>query len=158
MRPLRVKKAALGRVRTAAREQPDVRERCGLCGKGAKPLARTECCGSLICDDEGDYVPFSYARNSCFRNHRRYTLCGYHHGEGHAGDWKTCEACREDFSSELEMYVYYGTNAYNLEKLEDPPSYEPTRCGRCRRVIVLGEDAYGRLPDRSYRCQDCLDK
>ena len=67
--------------------------RCGLCGKTGK-LVRTDCCGNWICDDEGEYVLFSYARNSCHRNHGRYTLCGYHHNEGHAGDWKDCSECR----------------------------------------------------------------
>lgn len=47
--------------------------RCGLCGKKGE-LIKTECCGQWICDDEVDYVPFSYDRNSCSRNHRCYTL------------------------------------------------------------------------------------
>ena len=98
------------------------RPRCGLCGKRSKPLRRTECCGRPICDDEGDYVMFSYARNSCSRNHRRYTLCGLHHGEGHTGQWQSCRACRE-YCAELEMYVYYGMNEYNFKKLANPPSY-----------------------------------
>lgn len=34
---------------------------CGLCGEAAKPLTRTECCENLICDDEDEYVMFSYA-------------------------------------------------------------------------------------------------
>src|SRR5512136_2648141 len=56
------------------------RPRCGLCGK-TKKLTKTECCNQWICDDEDKYVLFSYATNSCLRNHRRYTLCGYHHFE-----------------------------------------------------------------------------
>ena len=63
------------------------RPRCGLCGKTGG-LIKTDCCGNWICDDEHKYVLFSYARNSCHRNHSRYTLCAYHHNEGHAGDWK----------------------------------------------------------------------
>jgi hypothetical protein len=47
--------------------------RCGLCGE-TKKLTRTLCCVNLICDDEDKYVMFSYARNSCHRNHDRYTL------------------------------------------------------------------------------------
>ena len=109
------------------------RERCGLCGK-TKRLTRTECCRRWICDDEGNYVAFSYARNSCSRNHRRFTLCGLHHTEGHRGEWKSCVACREH-CAELEMYVWYGTNEHNFEKLENPPAYEPTHCGGCGRVI-----------------------
>jgi len=70
-------------------------QRCGLCGKTTN-LTKTECCDNWICDDEDQYVLFSYARNSCYRNHRQYTLCGYHHIEGHAGHWKDCPQCRED--------------------------------------------------------------
>lgn len=132
--------------------RPRERERCGLCGKSRKPLTRTECCGQPICDDGSEYVMFSYARNSCSRNPWRYTLCGHHHGERHRGDWKTCARCRKDF--ELEMYVYYGTNEYNFEKLENPPAYEPTHCAGCGRVIVLSRESHTRHPDGSYRCDD----
>jgi len=125
--------------------------RCGLCGK-TENLTKTECCGQWICDDEDQYVLFSYARNSCYRNHRRYTLCGYHYAEGHSGDWKTCPQCREDF--ETEMYVYYGTNEYNFEKLENPPEYEPTRCAKCNTIIVLGEDGYS-VKGGNYFCAEC---
>lgn len=52
----------------------DAGNRCGLCGK-KKNLTKTDCCGNWICDDEHKYVIFSYARNSCHRNHNRYTLC-----------------------------------------------------------------------------------
>src|SRR5688572_17727963 len=128
-------------------------KRCGLCGK-TKNLIRTECCGNWICDDEHKYALFSYARNSCHRNHSRYTLCSYHHNEGHKGDWQTCERCRSSF--ETEMYVWYGTNEYNFEKLENPPSYEPTKCSSCGRVIRLGTESYS-ISGKKYRCMDCSD-
>ena len=95
--------------------------RCGLCGKTRK-LTRTECCRRWICDDEDKYILFSYARNSCSRNHRRYTLCGYHSSEEHPGDWRECQRCRKEIQA--EMYVHYGTNEYNFVKLENPPCYE----------------------------------
>ena len=95
---------------------------------------------------------FSYARNSCFRNHRRYTLCGSHSTEGHKGDWQECERCRKDFPT--EMYVYYGTNEYNFVKLENPPSYEPTLCAKCGAVIRLAEDAYS-IKGKNYYCERC---
>lgn len=79
--------------------------RCGLCGK-AKRLQQTECCGNWICDDEDSYRLFSFSRNSCSRNHRRYTLCGNHAGEEHNGTWQDCPQCRDEI--ETEMYVYYG--------------------------------------------------
>lgn len=104
--------------------------RCGLCGK-TKNLTRTACCDSWICDDADAYVVFSYGRNSCYRNHDRYTLCASHHHEGHDGDWKTCTECQQDV--ETEMYVWYGTNEYNFDVIENPPSYAPTCCGECGR-------------------------
>lgn len=125
--------------------------RCGLCGK-TKNLTRTECCGQWICDDERRYVMFSYARNSCHRNHSRYTLCANHFIEGHEGSWKTCEKCRSSF--ETEMYVWYGTNEYNFEKLENPPAYEPTKCRRCGTIIRLGTDGY-LMSGENYFCMKC---
>jgi len=135
------------RTTKTARLQP----RCGLCGKTGN-LTQTECCGQWICDDEDSYVLFSFARNSCYRNHSRYTLCGYHYNEGHAGDWQTCPQCRKDF--ETEMYVYYGTNEYNFEKLKNPPKYKPTHCARCGRVIVLSEGGYS-FGSEGYLCGRC---
>lgn len=129
--------------------------RCGLCGKHGK-LRKTECCGQWICDDEDQYVLFSYARNSCSRNHRQFTLCSYHYGEEHAGDWKTCQKCRDSF--ETEIYVYYGTNEYNFQRLENPPEYEPTRCAECDAVIVLSEGGYtarGGEHGIEYVCGEC---
>ncbi len=140
-----VKKVKLKKRRNVAK--------CGLCGKTGK-LTKTECCDQWICDAEDQYVIFSYARNSCSRNHRRYTLCGYHYNEGHEGDWKTCQKCRDDI--EPEMYVYNGTNEYNFEKLENPPDYEPTKCGKCGVVIVLSEGGYS-VGRGGYRCGKCMD-
>ncbi len=95
---------------------------------------------------------FSYARNSCHRNHSRYTLCAYHFHEGHEGKWQECKKCRKDFPTEL--YVYYGTNEYNFEKLADPPSFEPTRCAECGTVIALGEGGYS-IKGGEYFCMEC---
>ena len=130
---------------------PSQAPRCGLCGKRGR-LTKTECCGNWICDDEDQYVLFSYGRNSCYRNHSRYTLCGYHHTEEHEGHWKDCPQCRKDI--ETEMYVHYGTNEYNFEKLEDPPDYEPTRCAKCNEVIVLAEGGYS-TKGEDYSCGKC---
>lgn len=127
------------------------RPRCGLCGKTGK-LTKTDCCGQWICDDEDQYVLFSYDTNSCHRNHDRYTLCAHHHEEGHAGAWQDCPECREDF--ETEMYVWYGTNEYNFEKLANPPAYEPTTCAKCGKVIHLGEGGYS-ICGNDYFCIRC---
>lgn len=128
--------------------------RCGLCGK-RKRLIRTDCCGQWICNDEDSYVLFSYARNSCHRNHRRMTVCAFHHGEGHAGNWQDCPECRASFPTEI--YVWYGTNEYNFEKLPNPPAYEPTRCDGCGVVIKLSEGGYSQGP-KGTLCEKCSRK
>jgi len=56
------------------------------------------------------------------------------------------------------MYVWYGTNEYNFEKLPNPPSYEPTKCSKCGTIISLSEDAYsirGGTRTREYWCEEC---
>jgi hypothetical protein len=127
---------------------------CGLCGN-TENLTQTACCGNWICDDESEYRLFSYARNSCSRNHRRLTLCAIHDGEEHEGRWQECQACREMF--ETEIYVDYGTNKYNFEKLVNPPKYEPTRCAECRRVIRLASGGYS-YAKGGYYCGKCSRK
>jgi len=127
------------------------KNKCGLCGK-RKNLIKTPCCGQWICDDEDQYRMFSYADNSCSRNHSRYTLCGSHHAEGHKGDWKTCSKCREGI--ETEMYVWYGTNNYNFEKLPNPPHFEPKHCSKCGRLLNLGEEGFSVLGS-DYTCEKC---
>jgi hypothetical protein len=52
------------------------------------------------------------------------------------------------------MYVYFGTNEYNFEKLENPPAYEPTHCVNCGRVISLGNDGYS-MDAAGYWCWQC---
>ncbi len=128
--------------------------KCGLCG-ATKNLIKTECCGQWICDDEHEYVMFSYARNSCSRNHRRFTICGNHYAEGHSGHWKDCKKCRDALVT--EMYVDYGTNEYNFEVLENPPAFEPTKCISCGAVIVLAEGGYSSGRD-GYSCGECTAK
>ena len=125
---------------------------CGLCG-ATDNLTKTECCDQWICDDEDQYVLFSYARNSCSRNHRRFTLCGHHCTEGHEGRWQDCTKCRDEF--ETEMYAYYGTNEYNFEKLPNPPAFEPTCCSQCGKAIDLGGGGYSQS-GKGYTCMDCL--
>lgn len=134
-----------------ARKDPDYR--CFICGKRTK-LVKTGCCRKWICDDERKYALFSYARTSCHRNHDRYTLCAYHHDNGHKGDWKTCPACREAFKDQVEMFVWYGTNEYNWERLPDPPTYKPTTCAKCGGVIRLPDGGYSYGRD-GYVCATC---
>lgn len=137
-----------------SKSRSNLKPRCGLCGSAKKKLKKTECCDNWICDDEDNYALFSYARNSCARNHRRFTLCGFHHAEGHKGDWKTCKECLESFEHELEMYVWHGTNEYNFTKLENPPDFKPTFCYKCGKRIVLPDGGYGVLCG-AYHCAEC---
>jgi hypothetical protein len=137
--------------KAAAKPAAGVKPRCGLCGKTRK-LTKTECCDQWICDDEGSYVLFSYAHNSCSRNHRRYTLCGYHSNEGHKGDWQTCKMCLREI--EPEMYAYYGTNDYNFVKLANPPPFKPTKCDGCGKIIRLATDGYSMRGNKKY-CMSC---
>jgi hypothetical protein len=125
--------------------------RCGLCGKQGR-LTKTPCCDQWICDDSDQYQMFSFAHNSCYRNHDRYTLCSSHLHEQHEGDWQTCQVCRNRF--ETEMYVWYGTNEYNFVKLQNPPKYKPTRCANCNKIIRLAEDGYTQKAD-GYYCMAC---
>jgi hypothetical protein len=140
-----------GERRTSRGEGPSSGRRCGLCG-ATENLTKTECCGHWICDDEDQYVMFTYAHNSCHRNHRRYTLCGGHLREGHEGRWQDCPECRKNCPT--EMYVYYGTNDYNFEKLSNPPSFEPTLCSQCGKVIRLAEGGYS-VKGGEYSCMKC---
>lgn len=140
--------------RFAKKPKPDENgeeKKCFICG-ATSHLVRTPCCGKWICDDESDYVLFSYARNSCYRNHQRYTLCGAHFVEGHGGDWKTCPECRG--LAEPEMVAWFGPNEYNWEKMPDPPAFKPTLCSKCGKRIVLPEGGYSVGRD-GYVCDAC---
>ena len=143
-------------LKKAKAQLPRERPVCGLCG-AEENLTRTECCSQWICDDEDQYQLFSFARNSCYRNHRRQTLCGFHHTESHKGDWTTCLKCRTNFEDDLERYVYHGTNEYNFKVLPNPPKYEPTRCISCDVVIDKSMGGYSEGPDGA-RCMECTTK
>ncbi|GAB4823360.1 hypothetical protein N2152v2_010406 [Parachlorella kessleri] len=120
---------------------------CGLCGNRKGPFTRTPCCKKVICDDENTYQMFTYARNSCKRNHDRYTLCSYHHGERHGGHWKDCEKCKKNF----HPFDYYqmGTNRpdepsksnFDDDVLDGPPPPKP-RCATCKCEIDTGMEQH----------------
>jgi len=55
------------------------------------------------------------------------------------------------------MYVYYGINEYNFEVFPNPPTYDPTKCSDCGKVIVLGDGGYSTLGD-DYLCDRCTAK
>lgn len=133
-------------------QKASTKPKCGLCGK-SKKLTKTECCNNWICNDNDQYVLFSYARNSCWRNHDRYTVCGFHSHEEHKGKWLDCKKCLNSFDT--EDYVDMATNEYNFEKLKNPPSFGPTLCAECGRVIVRAEEGFTMVPKKGYVCEDC---
>jgi hypothetical protein len=94
------------------------------------------------------------ARTSCSRNHRRYTLCGYHHNERHPGSWTDRPRCLKE-SDRTERYVRCGTNEDNFERLANPPAFEPTRCHTCGRTIARGREGYATRGDESF-CERCM--
>ena len=126
--------------------------RCGLCGQSTKPLRKTECCDNWICDDWSDYQMFSFAHNSCSRNHEKYTICSTHYTEKHDGIWQDCQECR--VIDATEMYVYYATNEYNFVKLQNPPEFEPTYCTSCNTLLILGEGGFTQS-NEGYFCEKC---
>ncbi|KAF9476771.1 hypothetical protein BDN70DRAFT_881955 [Pholiota conissans] len=134
---------------------PDQTTYCGLCGDADGPLRTTLCCGKTICADYGKYVPFSYSKDSCSRNHDRYTTCCYHFNEKHTGNWKTCKKCAS--AHEAEARVWYGTNAFNFmgEILPNPPSFVPHTCKRCSRTIKMNCEGIARLPNGAMLCEQC---
>jgi len=109
---------------------------CGLCG-ATKNLTKTKCCNNFICDDEDKYVLFSFATNSCHRNHRRYTLCSTHYYSNHKGKWQECKKCKDEYS--IENYVYFATNDFNFEKLPNAPKIT-IRCINCEFESNTMED------------------
>ena len=147
------KKSSHAKARKKTARSSD-KPRCGLCGK-TRNLTQTPCCGNWICDDEAEADRLAVETGSCLRNHRRYTLCAYHHGEGHPDDWRECQACRESFDT--EDYVWHGTNEYNFAKLQNPPAFEPTRCAACGAVIHRGSEGYTSFGGKHW-CEHCSDK
>ena len=122
--------------------------KCGLCGSAKKALTKTPCCDNWICDDEDSYVIFSYARNSCYRNHDRYTLCSYHVHEEHSGKWQDCKKCKKSF--ELPYYVDMGTNEYNFDTLKNPEKVT-IKCAHCD-YTANSVNAFAYQTSRGYYC------
>ena len=82
-----------------------------------------------------------------------YTVCAAHYHEGHSGHWKSCKECAELW--EKEDYVWYATNEYNFEKLENPPEYEPTRCSGCNKILDLINEVVISGSNKKKYCLKC---
>ena len=120
---------------------------CGLCGNDGSiaPLKQARCCKRTICDDQASYKMFSYARNSCDRNHGKYTMCSFHHTNmddpPHSGDpyKEECAQCKYMHGDSDDIYVGNLTSNHNfqedIEKVERAPAFDPTKCMKCGRII-----------------------
>lgn len=145
---------------------------CGICGE-RNNLVRTSCCGNILCDNQEEYVLFSYSRKFCVRSHDRYTMCSFHKSEGHRSeDWRQCNQCKEQLTSETDKEgrparVWHSTNGYNftpmLESDYRKGSMITAGCGECGNRVATGFEGYSMVPkDRRdgrkvsvLTCQDC---
>jgi hypothetical protein len=73
------------------------------------------------------YIPSTFLKNSCRRNHDKYTLCGQHFREKHIGDWKKCKICKNQ-NSDVD-YTNLSTNNFNFEKLNIQK--KEIKCANC---------------------------
>eukprot|EP01029_Cantina_marsupialis_P004276 TRINITY_DN1430_c0_g4_i1.p1 TRINITY_DN1430_c0_g4~~TRINITY_DN1430_c0_g4_i1.p1 ORF type:complete len:263 (-),score=43.21 TRINITY_DN1430_c0_g4_i1:210-998(-) len=128
---------------------------CIICGS-KRNLTLTECCGMPVCDNEDEYVMFSYSREFCIRNHSRYTLCGFHATEGHDGDWRECSKCFDDLRG--EAISWYGTNGWNctpmLEKDIKKDDMLSEKCVHCGGRIMTGFEGHSSSRD-GISCETC---
>lgn len=136
-----------GRLKRMQANRGSMKDGCALCGK-KENLVLSDCCERWMCGE-------SKRGRSCHEKHGRYTLCAFHHNEGHTGHWKECEKCRKSFVTEI--YVHYATNKHNVEVLENPPRFDPTHCAGCGKVIKLGRDGY-MVDGEKYFCDGCADE
>ncbi len=126
---------------------------CGICGSNKAALMLTECCSRLVCDTEKCYQMMSYQREGqCARNHRYGSICGFHHQEEHAGDWKTCSLCVDffhpyDYAIKATSMAKSGTcRRYNFDdNVRDdlePEAVGPPRCSKkdCGNVFDTKEE------------------
>jgi len=128
---------------------------CFICGAGGSEvkLGRTDCCNLPVCDNEEEYQMFSYSRDFCKRSHSRYTSCGFHHNNRHAGDWRECTKCDDELPQDTSgVRSWYSTNGFNvtpaLERCLTQGSYLTKPCSGCKGRIMPGHDgeifAYGK--------------
>ena len=63
-------------------------DKCFICHSNTSEvdITYTSCCNIPVCDNSREYVPCSYSRDFCERNHTMYTACDSHYQEEHDGD------------------------------------------------------------------------
>jgi hypothetical protein len=75
-------------------------ECCSSCGEEGLPMVKTRCCDKWICCD----TAFLSFRGGGFCNfeHEKYSMCYFHYNEGHLGERKDCEECKDFFGDEFK--------------------------------------------------------
>ena len=127
------------------------RLKCFICGagEGEVKLGFTDCCNAPVCNNEDEYVSCSYSQDFCKRSHSRYTCCGYHGDEGHAGDWRECvhsecQRMRDVGEGTAAARSWHSTNGFNLtpalESSLPQGSLITKPCSECKGRITPGHD------------------
>lgn len=122
-------------------------KKCFIChsGESEVDITFTSCCNLPVCDNSHEYQMFSYSRDFCERSHSRYTACGRHMDEEHAGDWRECEQCNEP---EEGARPYKSTNGFCatpcLEKFIPQGSMITFGCSAtgCKNRMIPGHSGY----------------
>lgn len=141
---------------------------CIVCGQTEHVIQHTCCmywfCSAYPADPLGIMIKYEgnwkqsptfwseWAYNSCYRYHMDYTLCAHHSNYGHEGHWQTCQQCRIDYDP--EVYASYGSNEYNVVKLQAIPRYHPTKCIQCKKDIAFAGGHYS-IEQNRYFCSQC---
>ena len=53
------------------------------------------------------------SEQSCYKSHRKYSMCHYHFVSGHKGRWNNCAQCRadqSDYDESLTEWFNFGVN------------------------------------------------
>jgi hypothetical protein len=125
--PLRNKK----KMEADALKDPNI---CRMCSRDVdeKPMIRTQCFNHPICDTEHEYTPTSYSRDHCPRSHARYSHCGNHLREGHAGkDWRLCKKCVAHPDIDPPDMMWRGLNPYNFCPMLEKDVLKHSLCETC---------------------------
>jgi hypothetical protein len=103
-----------------------INRQCGLCYRNFRDcwidkkcsLTKTDCCKKWICNDESARDMRSFSKDckdqfSCYKSHRKYSMCNFHYAEGHRGRWNNCATCRSeqsDYDESNKEWFNFGVN------------------------------------------------
>jgi hypothetical protein len=85
-------------------------------------------------------------------------MCAYHHSGSHGSEkWQDCQKCKDNTQA-VEDLVHKGTSSFNFreDKWENAPMFEPTKCRACKKVIKLGSEGHGYMPEGGLQCINCM--